>query len=261
MFTFIIAIFSCLGSTGSLGISTYLCLAGFLDTTSNGWHSVRGVRFQGVTENLFFSSFEISSPPKTLPHINLTIILQSFGDNWILLPPSAVLAWEGGGSPFSFSELSGESVDPKLPISPLSCNFKISNANQKPLTFNVEKIIIIQREENRALTSLGCYVPVTYTHIFSVLYIISLYISWDENLESYDLHFCQFYIFKTCIVRDSFFILNQVSAFILEHFIFLHLIQRKREVSFKPQPLDFMKLFFLAKVQYVGKMDGHGINK
>ena len=44
-----------------------------------------------------------------------------------------------------------------------------------------------------ALTSLGCYVPVTYLHIFSVLYIISLYICWDENLESYDLHSCQFY--------------------------------------------------------------------
>ena len=137
LFTFIIAIFSCLGSTGSSGISTYLCLAGFLDTTSNSWDSVRGVRFLGVTENLFFSSFEISSPPKTLPHINLTIILQSFGDNWILLPPSAVLAWEGGGSPFSFSELSGESVDPRLPISPLSCNFKISNANQTPTKLQI----------------------------------------------------------------------------------------------------------------------------
>ena len=63
-------------------------------------------------------------------------------------------------------------------------------------------------EENSTLTSLGCYVPVTYIHIFSVLYIMSLYISWDENLESYDLHSCQFYIVKTCIVRDSFFLLS-----------------------------------------------------
>jgi len=136
VFTFIIAIFSCLGSTGSQGFPhTCALLASWrpLPTVE----SVRGVRFLGSTENLFFSSVEISSPPKTLPHINLTIILQSFGDNWILLPPSAVLAWEGGGSPISFSELSGESVDPKLLISPLSCNFKLSNANQKPTKLQI----------------------------------------------------------------------------------------------------------------------------
>ena len=137
LFSFIIVIFSWLRSTGSSGISTYLGLAGFLDTTSNSWDSVRDLRFLGVTENLFFSSFEISSLPKTLQHINLTIILQSFGDNWILLPPSAALAWEGGGSPFSFSDSSGESVDPELLISPLSCNFKISNANQKPTKLQI----------------------------------------------------------------------------------------------------------------------------
>ena len=46
--------------------------------------------------------------------------------------------------------------------------------------------------------------------------------------------------------RQFFFILNQVSAFILERVYkikeILHLTQRKRDVSFKPQPLDFMKL-------------------
>ena len=48
--------------------------------------------------------------------------------------------------------------------------------------------------------------------------------------------------------RQFFLIVNQVSAFILERVYkvkeILHLILRKREVSFKPQPLDFMKLFF-----------------
>ena len=47
-------------------------------------------------------------------------------------------------------------------------------------------------------------------------------------------------------VRQFFLILNQVSAFILERVNkikeILHLSQRKRQVSFKPQPLDFMKL-------------------
>lgn len=122
LFTFIIVIFS---SDQQVHQGFHiLVLSGFLDTTSNSRDSVRDMRFLGVTENVFFSSLEICSLPKTLPHINHTIILQSFGDNWILLPPSAVLAWKGGGSlSFSFSDSSGESVDPELIISPLSCIF------------------------------------------------------------------------------------------------------------------------------------------
>lgn len=126
MCTFIILSCSLLRSAGSSGISTYLCLISFLETTSNSWVGVREVRFLGVTENFLLSSFVISSLLKTLPHTDFTI-------NWISISSSAVLPWEGGGSSSScssFSETNGEVVDAVLLL--LSCCLKSEMKMNKP---------------------------------------------------------------------------------------------------------------------------------
>ena len=137
MFTFIIAIFSCLGSTGSSGISTYLCLAGFLDTTSNSWDSEGREISRCDRESLLQQLWDLLSIQNTSTHKSHNHLAKFWWQLNTTTPLCSTSLGRWWVSFFRFQRYLVKVLIQKLPISPLSCNFKISNANQKPTKLQI----------------------------------------------------------------------------------------------------------------------------